>query len=136
VALLNGPDGPFTPAFALCAVMAVIASLVNRRLLPPLPHAAVSQRPLIVATALWAFGVTAIVASLINFRIDPLDMLISVIGLIAIGGAALILRRKPAPDGRRINLRPVAIVLAVGIVIGFAQIVPLLKLPQYFRLVQ
>jgi DHA2 family multidrug resistance protein-like MFS transporter len=136
ITLLNGPRGPFTPAFLLCAVVAVIALAANRRLLPPLPHAALSQRPLIVATALWAFGVTAIVASVINFRIDALDWLVTLLGLASIGTAFYVLRRRPAENRRRVNLRPVTVVLAVGIVIGFAQVVPLLKLPQFFTLIQ
>ncbi len=136
LALLNGPDGPFAPAFAVCAVIALIALVVNRRMLPPLPAARVSQRPVILATALWAFGVTAIVAALVNFRIDPLDGLVIVVGALALGGAILTLRRNPSRDGEPINLRPVAIVLAVGIVIGFAQVIPLLKVPQFFQLAQ
>jgi len=136
VTLINGPSGPFTPAFALCAVVALVALVATRRLLPPLPHATVSQRPLITATALWAFGVTAIVASIINFRIDPLDALVTLLGVVSIAGAFFVLRRRPGHERQRVNLRPVTVVLAVGIVIGFAQVVPLLKLPQFFTLIQ
>ncbi|HYI23670.1 MAG TPA: MFS transporter, partial [Candidatus Limnocylindrales bacterium] len=136
LALLNGVNGPFTAAFVVCGVTAAIAALGTWRLLPPMPHAPLSQRPLILATALWAFGVTAIVAALINFRIDALDVLVAAVGLAAIVIATLSLRRRGFTGISRIELRPVAIVLAVGIVLGFAQIVPLIKLPQYFVVVQ
>jgi MFS family permease len=136
LALLNGADGPYTPAFVVCAIVALVAFAVTRRLIPRLPHAGRDQRRLIIGTSLWAFGITAFVAALMNLRIDPLDMLVIVVGAVAVIGGTLVARRRPSGEAGRINLRVVAVVLAVGIVLGFAQVVPLLKLPQYFKLVQ
>ncbi len=133
--LLNGAHGPYTQAFVVCGVVALVALFANRRLMPSFPRAPEDHRPLIVATALWGFGVIALVASLINFRVDPLDVIVGGAGVVAIIGAMLILRWRPESASTRIDRRLMAIVLGVGVVLGFAQIVPLIKMPQFFTLI-
>jgi DHA2 family multidrug resistance protein-like MFS transporter len=135
LALLNGAQGPYTPAFIVCAAAALLAFFVNRRLMPAFARAPREQRRLVVSTALWGFGVIALVAALINFRIDPLDVLVGGSGVAAIIVAIALNRRPISAAEGRIDRRLMAIVLGVGIVIGFAQIVPLLKMPQFFTLI-
>jgi MFS family permease len=134
---LFGADGPRAQAFVACGAAALVAFLVAGRHLPDLPGARRSQRPFIAATALWAFGVTAIVAALIDVDLNLAGVVVTVIGVLCIAVAFLILRR-PGEHGNpvRVDLRPVAVVLAVGIVVGFAQAIPMAKLPMFFQLIQ
>jgi MFS family permease len=138
LALLNGAQGSPAPAFLLCAVVAVVAALVNRGL-PDLPGAAPRHRPTIVAVALFSFGVVAVVAALIQVGggWDTLRAMTVIVGL-ACMGLAFVPRVRSA-DGLStmgVDLRPVAIALAVGVVVGFAQAGPMLQLPQFFTAIQ
>jgi MFS family permease len=138
-ALVNlfGVDGPRAQAFLACGAAALIAFLVARRHFPDLPGASRAQRPFIAATALWAFGVTAIVGALIDFEVNPAGVVMTAIGITCVAIAFVMLRR-PGEGGEpvRVDLRPVAVVLAVGIVVGFAQAIPMAKLPMFFQLIQ
>jgi MFS family permease len=138
-ALVNlfGVDGPRAQAFLACGAAALVAFLVTRRHLPDLPGARRSQRPFIAATALWAFGVTAIVAAVIDVRVNLAGVTVTAIGVACVAIALVILRR-PGEHGEpvRVDLRPVAVVLGVGIVVGFAQAIPMAKLPLFFQLIQ
>jgi DHA2 family multidrug resistance protein-like MFS transporter len=138
-ALVNlfGVDGPRAQAFLACGAAALVALLLAWRNLPDLPGAPRAQRPFIAATALWAFGVTAIVAALIDVELNLAGVIVTVAGAACVIAALRVLRR-PTEHGERVSvdLRPVAVVLAVGIVVGFAQAIPMAKLPMFFRVIQ
>ena len=95
---LNGPQGPYTPAFIACVVVALLAFVVARRRMPALPGALRGQWPSVVAIGLWAFGITAIIATIINLRVDPLELAIIAVG---VGCHRLCDGHPPAPVRRR-----------------------------------
>jgi hypothetical protein len=141
LATINGPTGSSWPAFALCALVAVIAWAINQRL-PDMPSADHRHRPLMVAVASFSFGVVAIVASLIDLwsGFDELRLATLLMGVVFVVLALVPHRwaRAAGADVRSagIDLRPVAVALGVGVVIGFAQAGPMLQLPQFFTYIQ
>lgn len=138
LATMNGPTGSPWPAFLLCAVVAVIAFAINRAM-PDLPGAQPEHRPTMTSIALFSFGVVAIVASLIHVGtgFDAIRVATLLVGLVSLGLSFV--PRVRSADGlsvRGVNLRPVAVALAIGVVVGFAQAGPMLQLPQFFTIVQ
>jgi MFS family permease len=138
LALANGPLGSPWPAFALCAVVATVAMVIGRQM-PDLPGADPSHRPAMVAVALFSFGIVAIVGSVIQVGtgMDPVRLTVIVVGIVALIAAFVVARI--GAEGLTtigVDLRPVAVALAVGIVIGFAQAAPMLQLPAFFTAVQ
>jgi hypothetical protein len=136
LATLNGPTGSPWPAFAVCAIAAAVAWATSRAM-PDLPGAAARHRPTMVAVALFSFGVVAAVAALIHVG-TGFDMIR--LGMLALGivfmGLSLV-PRIPSADGlgsMGVDLRPVAIALAIGVVVGFAAAGPMLQLPQSFTI--
>jgi MFS family permease len=129
--------GNFVAAFLGSIVACALALAVVRGRIPDLPRSNVAERPLVLGTALWAGGVVLISAGLLWIGSgwdNPLR-----IGLI-LGGIALVgvffawerRRRTEHAAAVRIERRPVTIALFVGLVIAFAQIVPMSQLPIYF----
>ncbi|MFN8622817.1 MAG: MFS transporter [Chloroflexota bacterium] len=138
LALIKGATGSPWPAFVLCAVVALIAAAINRRL-PDLPGAERQHRPTIVAVALFSFGVVALVAALIQVGsgMDPIRAAVILVGIVCI--ALAFVPRVRSRDGLTttgVDLRPVAVALGVGVVVGFAQAGPMLQLPQFFTAIQ
>lgn len=138
LATMNGPTGSPWPAFALCAVVAVIAFAINRAM-PDLPGAQPEHRPTMTSIALFSFGVVAIVASVIHVGtgFDALRLGTLLVGVVSLGLSFV--PRVRSHDGlsvRGVDLRPVAVALAIGVVVGFAQAGPMLQLPQFFTIVQ
>jgi MFS family permease len=136
--LAFGPTGPRGLAFGACILMALIALAVSRGRLPDLPGARRAHRRFLVLTGLWAFGVIALTGAILGVgKIDPLRIAIA-----GVGGAAIIvavvLQRRPSVSGGPVHIdtRAVAVVLAVGMVVGFAQAAPMLQLPLYFQVIQ
>jgi DHA2 family multidrug resistance protein-like MFS transporter len=137
LALAFGPLGPRGLAFGACILAAVVALVVSRGRLPDLPGARNVEGPFLALTGLWAFGIIALTGSILGVgRIDSLRAGIALAGVIAIV-AAIVLRRRATGgrDAPRIDVRAVAVVLVVGMVVGFAQAAPLLQLPLYFRII-
>jgi MFS family permease len=137
LATMNGPTGSPWPAFALCAVVATIAFAINRSM-PDLPGASPAHRPTMTAIALFSFGVVASVAALIHVGngFDLLRTATLLVGVTCIGLSFV--PRVRSHDGlsvRGVDLRPVAVALAIGVVVGFAQAGPMLQLPQFFTIV-
>ena len=131
LATVFGPRGPEVQAFAVCAGVAVAAVWVVRRWMPDLPGATHAQRFTVVVTAVWALGVVVAVEGVATFEPVP------VIAGLALVGAALAARRvtrRPPTEG--VRARQGGAALAVGLVIGFAQAVPLAALPAFFTVVQ
>jgi MFS family permease len=138
LALAQGVDGGRWPAFLACGAMAVVALLVTRGSLPDLPGASLAERPWQAIIGLWAFGITALIAGLLSIgRIDAIRVGVIVGGIIVLAVATILSRRRlregSAPP---VDIRAVAVVLAVGVVVGFAQVAPTLQLPLFFRFVE
>jgi len=138
LALANGPQASPWPAFVVCAIVASIAVLSSRRM-PDLPGADPRHHPTMRAVALFSFGVVSIVAALIQVGggLDAIRLGTLIAAVISV--ALSCVPRVRSADGLRtmvVDLRPVAIALAVGVVIGFAQAAPMLQLPQFFQAVQ
>jgi MFS family permease len=138
LALVNGPTGSPWPAFAVCAAAAGLAIVITARL-PDLPGAARDHRAAIVAVAVFAFGVLALATGLLQLGagVDILGMGLLVLAAMALA-ASFLLRREAAPALRsmHLDLRSVAVALAIGVVVGFAQAVPMLQVPQFFMVIQ
>ena len=94
----------------------------------------------IVGTAIWAFGIISLTVGLtwIGGGLDnPLRWAL-VVGGVAVVGLALVHDRRRT--GRtmaaiRIERRPAAIAVIIGVVLGIAQTAPMMQLPLYFQLV-
>ncbi len=138
---LFGPDGSRWPAFLASGAAAAFALWVARSSVRNLEAARRSERPYVVGTAVWAFAVVMISASIIGFGNgvdDPLRLVFIGVGLALLAGFGLWERRRRAHPHRlllHVERRPITIAVAVGVVIGFAQAAPLLVLPQVFQIV-
>jgi DHA2 family multidrug resistance protein-like MFS transporter len=138
--LLQIVPGERWPAF-LVAIAACSAALwFVRRRIPDIARASMPERPYVVGTALWAFGIITATVGLIWFNADWFDPLR--LTLIAGGAGVLVLavlhdrrRTRASPGGIRIDRRPVAVAIIVGVVLGIGQTAAFLQLPLYFRLV-
>ncbi len=138
LALAQGVEGGRWPAFLACAAMSVVALVVVRGRLPDLPGASLSERPWQAVIGLWAFGITALVAGLLSVgRIDLIrvGVVLGAVVLLAIAGV-LSRRLRRAGSSAPVDIRAVAVVLAVGVVVGFAQVAPTLQLPMFFQFVE
>jgi MFS family permease len=134
---ITGPGGTDLPAYLACAVAAAIALRVSHAI-TDLPGA--SGAPLVVAgrVALWAFGVIALSGGLaaLGSGLHPVRIAMISVG-IAFLAVAVVLewRARNQVSVVEINLRPVTIVLAAGLFIGFAQAVPMTLLPPFFQVI-
>jgi len=73
----------------------------------------------------------------VGVGLDALRVGLVVAGLLALA-ASFSLRRHAGPGLRamRLDLRAVAVALVIGVVVGFAQAVPMLQIPQFFMVIQ
>jgi DHA2 family methylenomycin A resistance protein-like MFS transporter len=126
-----GATGPEVQAFALCAAVAVVGMWTTHRFMPDLPGALISQRLLIVTTALWAFGVVALVTGLLEQ--EPSVIVIGA-AIILVALLARRIARRPPEEG--VHARAGGAALAAGLVVGFVQAVPMLVMPAFFTVVQ
>ena len=134
--LLFGPDGPRVQAYVAAAVAAAVALVVAARRMPDMPGADPAQRPFIIGTALWAFGVVALTAGIVGFGAgdDPARIATIVLGVVSLVVYGMWRRRRHrlAPDVH-VEMRPVTAVLMVGIVLGMGQAAPMLQIPSSSR---
>lgn len=138
LALAQGVGGGRWPAFLACGAMSAVALVVVRGRLPDLPGASLAERPWQAVTGLWAIGVTALIAGLLSIgRIDLIRvgvLAVAVVILVVAGGLSRrLVRTRTAPP---VDIRAVSVVLAVGVVVGFAQVAPTLQLPMFFQFVE
>jgi MFS transporter, DHA2 family, multidrug resistance protein len=138
--LLQLIPGVRAPAF-LVAIAATAAALwFVRRRIRDIDRPSMPERPYVVGTALWAFGIITASVGLIWFNAGwshPLRLALIGGGLGVLGLAVLHDRRRMrASAGEvRIDRRPVAVAIIVGVVLGIGQTAAFLQLPLYFRLV-
>jgi DHA2 family methylenomycin A resistance protein-like MFS transporter len=133
------PDQRF-PAFLVAIAACAAALWFVRRRIPDLARPTMPERPYVVGTALWAFGVVTATVGLTWFGSgwdNPLRIGLILGGFAVLGLAILHDRRRgqTTPGEVRIDRRPVAVAIAVGVGLGIAQAAPFLQLPLYFRLV-
>ena len=126
-----GPTGPEVQAFAVCALVCLLAIWAGRRWMPSLPGALASQRLTIVSTAMWAIGVVILVDGAVQAE-GPFVVVGAIIILVALS-----LRRiARAPSDEGVRARAAGAALAAGLVIGFSQAIPMTAMPAFFNAVQ
>lgn len=134
---VTGPGGTDIPAYLACTVVAALALWVSRAI-PHLPGATTAQGVVVARIALWAFGVIVLVAGLaaVGSGLHPIRLAMIAFG-IALLALAVVLewRARRSAASLDISLRPVSVVLAAGLFIGFAQTVPMTLLPPFFQAV-
>lgn len=134
---ITGPGGSDWPAFLASLVAAVVAFRVSGAV-PNLPGASGHRAVAVGRLALWAFGVISLAAGLLALRsgTHPVRLALVATG-IAVIAVALVLewRARSAGSPLEVNLRPVTVVLAAGLFIGFAQAAPMTLLPAFFQVI-
>ena len=138
--LLQIVPGEHAPAFLAAIAVCGFALWLARKSLADLPRPSTPERPYVVGTAIWAFGVITLTIGVtwLGGGLDnPVRLALIFGGLGVLVVAYLHDRRRPGETPAiRIERRPVAVAVFVGIVIAIAQTAPMLQLPLYFRLVQ
>lgn len=123
-------------AYVLTAIMALIALWAARRWMPSLPGDLPAPRMAIVTVALWAISILALVSGILALAsrggmLVPIALL--VLGALGFATAVARGRRGRAFQGLRFDQRGMASALVVGIIVGFAQMIPLVLLPGLFE---
>ncbi len=134
---ITGPGGTDIPAYLACVAVAAGALRVNRAI--PDLHGATGARGVVVSRiAIWAFGVISLVAGLVagGSGLHPIriGMIVTGIALLALA-TVLEWRARRTSATLDISLRPVSVVLAAGLFIGFAQTIPMTLLPPFFQVI-
>ena len=136
-----GPNGPFWPSFVVSALACAAALWFVRSRTPDLDHVDPSDRPYVIATAVWAYAVVLIAAGIVTLSGSSSASLR--ITLVGVGAAMLVgwaiwsrLRRQTAQlQNLRVERRPVTVAVVVGVIFGFVQAAPLFQLPLYFNFI-
>lgn len=134
---ITGPGGTDLPAYAACAAVAAIALRASRAI-PDLPGASGTRVAAVGRLAVWAFGVISLAAGLatVGSGMSPVRLAMIVLGVaMLVGATALEWQARRRPSTLEINLRPVTVVLAAGLFIGFAQAIPMTVLPPFFQVI-
>jgi DHA2 family multidrug resistance protein-like MFS transporter len=137
--LLQALSGAGWPAFVATILACAAAIWIARRAIPDLPRPSGVERPYVVATALWGLGIVTLTTGIVWFGggwDDPVRwaLVFGGVGLIAVAGAQDRRRRRALP-GVRVDRRPIAVAIFVGLILAIAQTAPMLQLPLYFQLV-
>jgi MFS transporter, DHA2 family, methylenomycin A resistance protein len=137
--LLQIVPGERAPAFLAAIAASAVALWFVRRRIPDLARPTATERPYVIGTAIWAFGIISLTVGLtwIGGNLDnPLRWGLVVGGILCIGAAlARDRRRMGTTTALQIERRPAAIAVIVGVVLGIAQTAPMMQLPLYFQLV-
>jgi MFS family permease len=134
---ITGPGGSDWPAY-VASLLAAIGALRVSGAVPNLPGASGAHAIAIGRLALWAFGVISLAAGLaaVGSGTNPVRLALVATGTVVLA-TALILewRARAAGSPLEVNLRPVTVVLAAGLFIGFAQAAPMTLLPVFFQVI-
>ncbi len=134
---ITGPGGSDLPAYLACATVAAIAIRLSRNV-PDLPGARGEMIAVAGRVAIWAFGIISLTAGVAaaGSGMHPARIAMIVAGLVGLVVGAILERRarQHMPD-LQISARPVTVVLAAGLFIGFAQAIPMTLLPAFFQLI-
>jgi MFS transporter, DHA2 family, multidrug resistance protein len=123
-------------AFVPCMIVSVVAITLLPTTLPPGVRIDRASRLSLGALCLFAFGVVATGAAVIQLTptLDPLRLVVLFGGVAAMLAASGVHRAAVAAGGgTEFKIRAISIVLIIGIIVGFAQAAPLLQLPLYFE---
>ena len=127
------------PAFIAAIAACAVAIWIARPRIPDLARPAAPERPYVVGTAVWAFGIITLTIGItwIGGGLDnPVRWALVLGGLAVLAVALAHDRRRTRETGAvRIERRPAAVAVFVGIVIAISQTVPMMQLPLYFHLV-
>ena len=137
--LLQIIPGERWPAFLAAIVASGIALWLVRGRVHDLERPDRAERPYVVGTAIWAFGIITLTVGItwIGGSLDnPVRWALVIGGLVVLSLAlAHDRRRSTAAHTVRIDRRPVALAIFVGVVIAVSQTAAMLELPLYFHLV-
>ena len=129
--LLQVIPGERWPAFAAAIVACGLAFWIARPRVPDLPRPSTTERPYVVTTAVWGFGIVMVTTGAIWFGglDNPVRWALIVAGVAVLGLAAGYerRRRRAHQPSVAIERRPIAIAIFVGVVIAVAQTVPMLQ---------
>jgi MFS family permease len=137
--LLQLAPGVRLPAFAVAIAACLLALWVARGRITDLERPVAAERPYIVGTAIWAFGVILLTVGLTWIRgawDDPLRLGLMGAGVGVLALAVIHDRWRTRTATVRIERRPAAIAVVIGVILGIAQTAPMMQLPLYFQLVQ
>lgn len=129
------------PAFVGSIVACALALFVVRSRIPEIPRANAAERRTVVGTALWAIGIVLVASGVLWFGggwDNPLRLGVIGIGVALLGAFAVASRRRRTATGQaavRVDRRPVAVALFVGLVIAAVQTVPASQMPLFFGVV-
>jgi MFS family permease len=135
--LLLGQTGPYWPAYLAAAAAAAVAMVGARHGAPELPGSLPAPRRAVVSVGLWGVAILAVVTGLVSFGEggDPTVKLgliltgMAVMGVLALRGR----RDREAVRGLRLDRRVMAAALAIGVVVGLVQTVPMVVLPSVLQ---
>jgi MFS family permease len=138
--LLQILPGERWPALLVAAVACAAAIWIARDRIRDLPRPGKPERPYVVGTAIWAFGVISVTVGVVWFGSgwdNPVRWALIGVGAVVLGIALVHdrWRRRRSVGAPRIDRRPVAVAVFVGVVLAIAQTAPMLELPLYFHLV-
>jgi MFS family permease len=137
--LLQLIPGVRAPAFVAAIAACGLALWFVRGRISELPRPMAPERPYVVGTAIWAFGVIALTVGLtwVGASWDnPLRWALIIGGIVILGLAVVHDRGRASPVGAiRIERRPAAVAVIIGVILGIAQTAPMMQLPLYFQLV-
>jgi MFS family permease len=137
--LLLGQSGPYWPAYLAAGLAAAIAVVGALRGTPELPGHLPARRAAVIDVGLWGVAILAIVTGLVSLLEggDRAPKVALVLGGVATIGLLALRRRRDreALRGLALDRRTMAAALSMGVVVGFAQAVPLMVLPAIFQYV-
>ena len=140
--LLQVIPGVRAPAFAAAIVACVVALWLARGRIADLPRPVGAERRYVIGTAIWAFGIITVTVGLTwvgTAWTNPLRWALILGGLAVLGLAIIRDRwrtRRDHAGSVRIDRRPAAVAVIIGVLLGIAQTAPMMQLPLYFQLVQ
>jgi DHA2 family multidrug resistance protein-like MFS transporter len=139
--LLQVLPGVRAPAFAAVIAACLLALWLGRDRIADLPRAVGPERRYVVGIAVWAFGIICLTVGLTWVGVpwdDPLRVALMVGGVLVLGLALAHDRWRSGEtaDSIRIDRRPAAVAVIIGVLLGIAQTAPMMQLPLYFRLVE
>jgi len=132
-----GPFGPRWQAYLVSAIAAAIALWAARRWMPMLPGVLPAPKRFLSSMGLWVISIFALISGVVGLVGDrPRVLPVLLIG----GGIAGMLvawayarRSRELFTKLQLDPRPLAAAVAVGVTVGFAQMVPLMLLPVVFQ---
>ena len=139
--LLQVIPGVRAPAFAAAIAACLVAGWLARGRIADLPRTVGPERRYVIGTAIWAFGIITMTVGLTwvgTSWTNPLRIGLIVGGVAVLGLAIAHDRwRSGTMAGQvRIDRRPAAVAVVIGVLLGIAQTAPMMQLPLYFQLVQ